>query len=106
MFLGSENAIMLPGRLHLVTRSQKFKMAAAKPEVHVFQLLYKTAKKFILFSGSGKLNDALKSLDVETKVTHDYQMLYSVFKIACTINSLMNCDHLEVLTSGFEMESS
>jgi hypothetical protein len=32
--------------LHLETGSQKFKMAAAKPEVPVSQLLYKIAKKF------------------------------------------------------------
>jgi hypothetical protein len=32
--------------------SEKFKMAAAKLEVHVSQLRYKIAKKFIVFSGS------------------------------------------------------
>jgi hypothetical protein len=37
---------MLSQRLHLETGSQKFKMAAAKPEVPVFQLLYKIATKF------------------------------------------------------------
>ena len=36
----------LSGRLHLETGSEKFKMAATKPEVPVSQLLYKIAKKF------------------------------------------------------------
>jgi hypothetical protein len=46
MFLGSENSKRLSKRLHIGTGSEKFKMAPAKPEVPVFQLLYKIAKKF------------------------------------------------------------
>jgi hypothetical protein len=46
MILVSEKSTALSGRLHLETGSQLFKMAAAKPEVPVFQLLYKIAKKF------------------------------------------------------------
>ena len=46
MFSGSGNSTALSGNLHLETGSKKFKMAAAKPEVPVFQLLYKIAKEF------------------------------------------------------------
>jgi hypothetical protein len=57
MFLVSGNSTMLPERLHIETGSQIFKMTAAKPEVPVFQLLYKIAKKFqrltLCFRGRG-----------------------------------------------------
>jgi hypothetical protein len=46
MFSGSGNSMAVLERLHIDTGSQKFKMAAAKPEVPVSQLLYKIAKKF------------------------------------------------------------
>jgi hypothetical protein len=46
MFSGFENSMALLGRLYLETGSQIFKMALAKPEVPVSQLLYKIAKKF------------------------------------------------------------
>ena len=46
MYLGSGNFMSLSPSLHLETGSEKFKMAAAKPEVPVSQLLYKIAKKF------------------------------------------------------------
>ena len=49
--------------LHLQTGSQKFKMAAAKPEVIVSQLLYKIAKKFDRLPdvfGVGELSAAIK----------------------------------------------
>jgi hypothetical protein len=53
MFLGLENRVVLLVMLYLETGSEKIKMAVAKPEVHLAQLQYKIAKKFILFSGSG-----------------------------------------------------
>jgi hypothetical protein len=46
MFLGSGNSIILSGRLHFETGSEKFKMAAAKPDVPLSQLLCKIPKKF------------------------------------------------------------
>jgi hypothetical protein len=46
MFWGSGNSMALSRRLHIGTGSEKFKMAAAKPEVPVFQFLYKIAKNF------------------------------------------------------------
>jgi hypothetical protein len=48
---GSDNLEALLVMHYLLTGSEKFKMAAAKLEVHVSQLLYKIAKKFIVFSG-------------------------------------------------------
>jgi hypothetical protein len=53
MFSGSENSMVLLVMLYLETGSEKFKMATAKPELHVSQLRYKIAKKFVVFSGSG-----------------------------------------------------
>jgi hypothetical protein len=44
-FSGLGNLITLIVMLHLKTGNEKFKMAAAKPEVHVSQLLYKKRKK-------------------------------------------------------------
>jgi hypothetical protein len=46
MFSGSQNFVMLSGRTDVGTGSEKFKTAAAKPEVSVSQLIYKIAKKF------------------------------------------------------------
>jgi hypothetical protein len=46
MFLGSENSKLLSERLNIETGNQKFKMAAAKPELPVSKLLCKIAKKF------------------------------------------------------------
>jgi hypothetical protein len=43
---GLENLVALFVMLHLETGSEKFKIAAAKPDVPVSHLLYKTAKKF------------------------------------------------------------
>jgi hypothetical protein len=51
--LGLGNTVALLVMLYLETGSEKFKIAAAKPEVHVSQLQYNIAQKFILFSGSG-----------------------------------------------------
>jgi hypothetical protein len=53
MFSGSGNSMVLLIMLYLETGSEKFKMAAAKLELHISQLRYKIAKKFIVFSGSG-----------------------------------------------------
>jgi hypothetical protein len=50
---GLENTVALLVMHYLETVSEKFKMAAAKPEIHVSQLQYKIAKKFILFPGLG-----------------------------------------------------
>ena len=59
--------MVLSGRLDVETGNEKFKMAAAKPEVHVSWLLYKIAKKFQratrMFSGSGISG----RFDVETR---------------------------------------
>jgi hypothetical protein len=44
MFFVSGNSKLLSKRLNIGTGSQKIKMAPAKPEVPVFQLLYKIAK--------------------------------------------------------------
>jgi hypothetical protein len=52
-FSGSDNSVALLVMHYLEAGSQKFKMAAAKPEVYLSQLHYKIAQKFILFSGSG-----------------------------------------------------
>jgi hypothetical protein len=49
MFLGSRNSAELSGRLFRLaveTGSEKFKMAAAKLDVPVSQLLYNIAQKF------------------------------------------------------------
>jgi hypothetical protein len=60
MFSGSGNSVVLLVMLYLETGSEKFKMAAAKPELHVSQLRYKIAKKFIVFSGTGNSMTPLK----------------------------------------------
>jgi hypothetical protein len=46
MFSGSRNSMALVVVFERETGSQKFEMAAAKPEVPVSQLLCKIAKKF------------------------------------------------------------
>ena len=46
MFSGSGNSMVLLVMLYLETGSEKFKMAAAKPEVLVSQFLGKIAKNF------------------------------------------------------------
>jgi hypothetical protein len=46
MFLGLGNSVALSVMLHRETGSQKFKMAAAKLEVPVSQLLYTIVNKF------------------------------------------------------------
>jgi hypothetical protein len=46
MFWGSGNTMALSGRLQPRTGYQKFKMAATKPEVPVYQLVCKIAKNF------------------------------------------------------------
>jgi hypothetical protein len=72
--------VALIDMLYLETGNEKFKMAAAKPEVHVSQLPYnyKTAKKFILFSGSGNSIMLSKARCRSKSVTSDYYMLYSL----------------------------
>jgi hypothetical protein len=69
-FSGSDNLEALFVMHYLETGSENFKMAAAKPEVHVSELRYKIAKKVHRVFRVKKLNDAIKRLDVEVKVTH------------------------------------
>jgi hypothetical protein len=67
MFLRSANSIMPSGRLHLETGSNKFKIAAAKPDVPLSQLLYKVAKKFHpVFSGSENSMMLWRRIHLET----------------------------------------
>jgi hypothetical protein len=51
MFLGLENTVSLLVMFYFEAVSEKFKMAAAKPEVHVSQLQYKIAKNSSCFPG-------------------------------------------------------
>ena len=68
MFSGSGNSMALSGSLHLETGSKKFKMAAAKPEVPVSQLLSEIAKKVQRLRwlpdvpGVGKVNCTIKKV--------------------------------------------
>jgi hypothetical protein len=71
MFSGSGNSMVLLVMLCLETGSEKFKMAAAKPELHVdtCNSIQDSEKVHRVFRVR-KLNDAMKMLDVEAKVTH------------------------------------
>jgi hypothetical protein len=67
MFWGLENSVALLVMLYLGTGNEKVKMTAAKPELHISQLQYKVAKKFILFSGSENLMTPSKGSMSEPK---------------------------------------
>ena len=68
MFSGSRYFMVLSGRLRHETGSEKLKMAAAKPEVPVSQLLSEIAKKVQRLRwlpdvpGVGKVNYTIKKV--------------------------------------------
>jgi hypothetical protein len=70
MFLGSENSVALLIMLYLETGSETFKDGGCQTGSTRVTAFIQNSKEIHLVFRVGKLNDAIKRLDVEVKVTH------------------------------------